>query len=197
MSSDTPELKKRQTFPIYYAAEGRFTADGSASTPPSGQQGAKATLTFTINTRPHGFVGLRLRNVYPMPAAALFPPGPSYFPSWADIKLLDSDQDINIDLAQQNVTAKKADQGATIGGGPGAPVWHPWACPYPFRGGNNLTVVVTRTVSYPLITGPNEQPVEGIFPVCKGVLVGYAYVSGQAEDGAPPASNWPFIDGGS
>lgn len=196
MSTATPTLRRQQTFPIFYPAEGRFTVDGTASTNPSGLQGAKAVLTFTINTRPHGFIGLRLRNVYPMPSAELVPPGPAYFPSWSDIKLLDHDQDVAINLAQQNVIVKRADQACVMGGGPGSPVWHPWACPYPFRGGNNVTVEVTRTVSYPLIVGADEQPVQGFFPVCKGVLVGYAYVSGKLEEGAPPASGWPD-EGGS
>jgi hypothetical protein len=189
------ELRRAQTFPIYYAGESRFTTDGQPGSQASGLVGSTANITITINTRPHGFTGLRIRNVYPIPSAALAEPYDSYFPSWADIKLLDSDQDVEVNLAEQNVVVKRADQGAMLGGGATSYVWHPFACPYPFRGGNNINIIVKRTVSYPLIVGPDETPVQGIFPVCKVVLVGYAYVTGQQEEGGPPSTDWPGVAG--
>ena len=83
-------------------------------------------------------------------------------------------------------------QGLVVGGpaATGPVVWHPFACPYPFRGGNNVVVRVRRTVSYPLVTNAQEQDVEGIFPVLKGLLVGYTYVTADIEEGQPPSSDF-------
>lgn len=184
-------LRKAQMFPIYYPAEAPFTADGSTGGTPSGLVGAEAVLTFTINTRPHGFLGVRLRNVFPVPAFPLTTVAAGYFPTWRDLHALDCDQDMTFQLAQQNVVVQRADQ-ALVVGGPGIPgsfVWHPFACPYPFRGGNNVVVRVRRTTSYPLVTA-QEADVEGIFPVLKGVLVGYSYVTADIEEGGPPSSDF-------
>lgn len=187
-----PTLRQNQTFPVYYPGEGVFTNDGTTSGTPSGLVGAKATVKITINTRPHGFTGVRIRNVFPVPAGPLNAIAATYFPSWADLHGLDIDQDVNFNLAQQNVVMERADQAGVVGGGIGGSyVWHPFACPYPFRGGNNVQLVLTRTTSYPLILDAQGQLVEGIFPVAKVVLVGYAYVSGQKETGSPPSSGWP------
>lgn len=184
-------LRKAQMFPIYYPAEAPFTIDGSSGGTPSGLVGATATLTFTINTRPHGFLGVRLRNVFPVPAFPLTTTAATYFPTWRDLHGLDCDQDMALELAQQNVVVRSADQ-ALIVGGPGIGgsfIWHPFACPYPFRGGNNIVVRCRRTTSYPLVT-VNDLSVEGIFPVLKGVLVGYSYVTADIEEGGPPASDF-------
>ena len=188
-------LRKAQTFPIYYPGEARFELDSSTGgKTPSGAVGATATIIITINTRPHGFLGIRLRNVYAIPERALEPIAATYFPSWRDIHALDGDQDVKMDLAQQNVTADRTDQNLLVGGpvaSGGGVVWHPFACPYPFRGGNNVTIEVRRTTAYPLILPLTDDPVEGIFPVCKAVLVGYSYVTGDVEEGGPPSSGFP------
>lgn len=185
-------LRKAQMFPIYYPAEAAFTVDGSSGGTPSGLVGASATLTFTINTRPHGFLGVRLRNVFPVPTFALATVAASYFPTWRDLHALDVDQDMSFELAQQNVVVRSADQALVVGGPgiPGSYVWHPFACPYPFRGGNNVVVRVRRTTSYPLVTNAQEQDVEGVFPVLKGLLVGYTYVTADIEEGQPPSSDF-------
>lgn len=190
-----PTLRGAQRFPVYYPHEAAFTVGDTAGGDPSGQVGATARLTFTINTRPHAFIGLRLRNVYPIPERPLEATAQSYFPTWRDVHALDVDQDVRFELAQQNVLMERTDQALFVGGPGmgGSFVWHPFPCPYPFRGGNNISVTVRRTTSYPLIVGPDSQspPEEGIFPVCKGVLVGWSYVTGQIEEGGPPSSGWP------
>lgn len=186
-------LRKAQTFPVYYPAEAEFTAGDQPGGNPSGLVGATARLTFTINTRPHGFLGIRLRNVFEVPEFPLATVPATYFPRWADLHALDVDQDVRVELAQQNILMDRTDQALFVGGPGigGSFVWHPFPCPYPFRGGNNVRVTVTRTTSYPLVTNAQEQDVEGIFPVCKAVLVGYSYVTGSIEEGAPPSSGFP------
>lgn len=190
-------LRKAQMFPIYYPAEAAFTTDGTPGGTPSGLVGARAVVTITINTRPHGFIGIRLRNVFAIPAFALRTVDASYFPSWRDIHALDVDQDVSVELAQQNVVVRRADQAELVGGPgiPGSYVWHPFACPYPFRGGNNVVVSVNRTTSYPLVTNAQQQDVEGIFPVLKVLLVGYSYVTADIEEGGPPSSRFPEMEG--
>lgn len=185
-------LRKAQSFPIYYPAQAPFLLDTTTNGAPSGLVGATATLTFQINTRPHGFIGVRLRNVFPVPTFPLTATAQTYFPTWRDLHALDVDQDMSFELAQQNVVVRSADQ-ALIVGGPGlggSYIWHPFACAYPFRGGNNVVVRVQRTTSYPLVVNGENPPQEGIFPVLKGVLVGYAYVTADIEEGAPPSSDF-------
>jgi hypothetical protein len=185
-------LRKAQTFPIYYPAEAPFTLDGAAGGTPSSLVGATATLTFQINTRPHGFLGVRIRNVFPIPTLPLTATNQLYFPTWRDLHALDCDQDMSLDLAQQNIIVRTADQGL-ICGGPGLGgsfVWHPFACPYPFRGGNVITIRLRRTTSYPLVQSGTLPPVEGFFPTAKAVLVGYTYVTADIEEGQPPSSDF-------
>jgi hypothetical protein len=185
-------LRKAQTFPIYYPAEAPFTVDGASGGTPSGLVGARANLTFQINTRPHGFLGVRIRNVFAIPPFPLSTTNLTYFPSWRDIHGLDVDQDMSLELAQQNVVVRTADQGCVIGGPGigGSYVWHPFACVYPFRGGNNVVIQLRRTVSYPLVVNATEAEVEGIFPIAKAVLVGYTYVTADIEEGGPPSSDF-------
>lgn len=193
MDDDNAILRKAQKFPVYYPGEAVFTEGGVPSGQPSGAVGAQALITITINTRPHGFLGIRLRNVFPVPEFPLEPIAQSYFPTWRDLHGLDVDQDVRVELAQQNILMDRTDQALFVGGPGigGSFVWHPFPCVYPFRGGNNVRIFVTRTTAYPLVVDGSEPPVEGIFPVCKAVLVGYSYVTGDIEEGGPPSSGFP------
>lgn len=160
-----------QRFPIIYPASAEFRLDQDAS----GARGASATLTFTINTRPHMLTGLRLQNIYDVPERIqLSQPLLTY------LDRLDGEQDIQTDLAQQNIVVRPTLQRLVTGRG--GVHWHPFECPYPFRGGNNITVVASRLTSYP-------DDIESI--TLKGALVGWAYIEGDQPPPGPPSTGFP------
>lgn len=191
-------LRKYQRFPVYYSGTAQFVvSDGAVDARrASGQIGAKATVSIAINTRPHEFIGMRIRNVYAVPQFPLTETAQSYFPTFRDIRTIDVDQDVETDLSQQNLIMKTADQALVTGGPTSGPVvWHPFACPYPFRGGNNVNVTITRTTAYPLVVNDNNEEIEGIFPVAKVVLFGWALVKGRYAQGSPPSTGFPTTEG--
>lgn len=171
-----------QTFPVYYPGTGRFE---DANSDASGALGSTAVVTITLNTRPHMIVGARVRNVYQPPDADEVVDFGPLFQTWRDLKLLDMEQRMTLDLAQQNIIIKAASQGLIVG--ERGTLWHPFACPYPFRGGNNISLTFLRTVGYPL----NAQGEEVIFPTVEVVLFGYAFVKGNIPPGSPPSSEYP------
>lgn len=179
------KLFNTQRFPIYYPGRAQFV---NANGDPSGAAGSTATATVTLNTRPHALVGLRIRNVYQPPAAADAVAFGPLFSTWRDLKLLDVEQDITLDLAQQSVIIRAASQSLITG--PGGSVWHPFACPYPFRGGNNIVVTLRRNVAYPL--GAQQQEV--ITPTVELLLFGYSFVKGNMPPGSPPSSEYEEDD---
>ena len=149
-----------QGFPLYYSTSAPLLLDGE----PSGAAGARAELVRELNNFPHIFYGVRLRNVYPLPKVDLAD-------EFRAVKLLDADQVVEVNLAQQNITAQATPQDQLVGGipsdaGGGAVHWHPFPHPYLMAGGNEIRIVVTRLTSYPNLDDDNP-----VLPVVRATLV--------------------------
>lgn len=181
-----------QRFPIYYEGVGEFKdADGD----PSGAVGAVADVPISINNRPHELVGVRVVNVYEQ--LPLFETieiivqtdplvierkvqgvaglGLPLEDLCCHLQRLDGDQSLRVELAQQNVVVRDLHQ-RTMTGRDGVH-WHPFACSYPFRGGNNVVCRLVRLTSYPEI----------ITPTVHVTLVGWIWVSDEGVEPQPPA----------
>lgn len=143
-----------QKIPVYFPGSARFQdADGI----PSGALGAIATVTISINLRPQWFTGIRIRNVYPVPDG---------FQNFNVIYLdrLDGEQTFSTELTQSNIVIRDALQPLVIGRD--GFHWHPFATPYPWGGGDNITLIFRRLTSYPAETLPTVHVVlEGIMLV--------------------------------
>jgi hypothetical protein len=172
-------VRHPQRFPIMYPGSALFV---DADSEPSGAAGAIAHVPITLNTRPHEITGFRVRNLYEVPPSLQDEDGMAY------LRYLDDAQDIRTDLAQQNVIVRPADQRLIVGAG--GVHWHPFECPYPFRGGNNIVFDVTRTLSYP---STQEEPLTNI--VCKVLVVGWAYMDDETAPGSPPSTDFPETGG--
>lgn len=148
-----------EAFPLYYPLSAPFMVDGT----PTGAVGARAELVKTINNFPHIFYGVRIRNVYPLPSVELAD-------AFRAVRLLDNDQTIRIDLAQENITAQATLQDLVVGGssGDGGQVvhWHPFPKPYLLAGGNEIRVELQRLTGYPNLDDDNP-----VLPVARAALV--------------------------
>jgi hypothetical protein len=181
-------IRKPQRFPVYYPGEAQFLRDGQ----PSGARGAEAVATIELNTAPHEFVGLRVTNDYPSPLVANLDDAEDIARLDALTRILlaaDQRQDITIELAQQNLVVRRVFQAALTGGDSRTgTVFLPFPCPFPFRGGNSITIRAVRTQDYPVVATDAEVAV--IFPTLKCGLVGWVYREGQFEPGNPPVSGF-------
>lgn len=148
-----------QGFPLYYSLSAAFLdSEGD----PSGAVGARAELVRELNNFPHIFYGVRIRNVYALPDVDLAA-------AFAAARLVDNDQVVEIQLAQQNITAQALLQDELVGGHAGVSGgvhWHPFPHPYLMAGGNNVRLVVTRLNGYPDLDEDNP-----VLPVCRAALV--------------------------
>jgi hypothetical protein len=161
---------RMQKFPIYYPGNAQFQdQDGQ----PSGLIGAQAIVEIGLNNRPHEIIGIRVQNVYALPAER--PQDPDLC---CLLDRLDGEQLVSLDLAQQNVIVESMLQ-TTLTGKNGIH-WHPFACSYPFRGGNNLRLTFRRLTSYP----------PEFFPVVHVTAVGWVWVSDELPAGAPPSTGF-------
>lgn len=152
-----------EAFPLEYSSESAFL-DGSGV--PSGALGARATLSFELNNWPHVAYGVRIVNIYPLPAD----PSADDLDRYRTAKQwLDDDQAVTINLSRQNITTQAVHQ-ATLQGRSGQH-WHPFPKPYLFRGGNNCLIEVTRLVGYPTIGDV------AVLPVCRATLITAVSVS--------------------
>lgn len=152
-----------QKIPVYFPGSARFqNADGV----PSGALGAKATVTISINLRPQWFTGIRAWNVYPVGET---------FQNFNILYLqhLDNQQTMSTELTQSNIVVRDALQPLLLGGGAPAIHWHPFATPYPWGGGDNITLIFTRLTSYPT----------DVLPTVHVLLEGIMLVRDQVEDG--------------
>lgn len=165
-----------QRFPIIYPGSAEFRVEDG----PGAVRGATATITITINTRPHMLTGIRLCNVYEVPEEL------RDVSSLAWLNRLDQEQDLSTQLAQQNVVVRPTMQSLVTGGGGGIGAatvhWHPFECPYPFRGGNNITLSLSRLTSYP-------DEIKSV--TVKAALVGWAYIDGPLPPPGPPSTGFP------
>ncbi len=177
-----------QWFPLYYPMGPRaFTnANGDAS----GALGAQATLTKDISNFPIMFWGLRITNVYTKPSGMDFANELAY----KNCKnYVDSEQTVRIEISQQNITAEATLQTQMMG--LEGQIWSPFPVPFGMAGGNNISVVVTRSSEYPTLTFPDpaepgEFLTERILPVCYATIV--ASVAREGDQTMPPLRRSPY-----
>ncbi len=148
-----------QLFPKYYTmGPVPFARDGV----PSGAVGATAVLSHPLSNFPQILYGVRISNIYPLPAAADATHMQQYraYKEW-----LDGEQTVGINLSQQNVTAQPMLQSQLVGKGDS--VWHPFPAPYPMAGGNSVNLEIRRLTGYP----PFIESGEVIEPVVFATLL--------------------------
>ncbi len=171
---------KYQKFGLIYSGEAVFT---NANNQPGVPAGSVARITIPITTRPYALTGVRIRNLVPIPAVVDFEGQQVAAPALVDyFDRLNDDQDVTIDLSQQNVVVRPTNQ-ALMQGAKGIH-WHPFACPYPMRGGNNVVVDVKRRTAYPEEVGQ---------VTCQVALVGWQYVNSAALGGTPPSTGFDDV----
>ena len=142
-----------QRVPVLFPGSARFqNADGQ----PSGAVGAQATVEISINLQPQFLMGIRVQNVYPIPG--------NLVGSLSYLERLDEEQTLTTELTQSNIIVRAALQ-TTVTGRRGYH-WHALSVPYLWRGGNNLTMVITRLTGYP----------DGILPTVHVTLEGIMLV---------------------
>jgi hypothetical protein len=141
-----------QTFPIYYPIGPKPFLDGEGNQ--SGARGATARLEKDLSNFPHMFIGIRINNVYQLPAE-LTAEAVQLFRALKE--WVDGEQTVSITLSQQNITADKLFQ-VQLTGREGEN-WHPFPSPYPMAGGNNIALEIERVTSYPLLGGLPILPV--------------------------------------
>jgi len=178
MSDDPQDLSNFQRFPVIYSAQAQFKVGSSESA----AAGAVAKLQFAINNNPHEITGLRVKNVYEVPPEFLElarPDGMDY------LDRLDQEQTLTMRMAQQNIVVDATLQSLVCGTGPH---WHPFELPYPFRGGNNVTVDVNRLTGYTL---PGSDPLVTVDAVTvQAALVGWMYVGPGGVLSGPPSTGF-------
>lgn len=153
-----------QRIPVLFPGSGRFQdSDGN----PSGAKGAVATVTISINLRPQWLTEIRVSNIYDVPTREAGVP--LYDLPYLD--RLDEEQTMTTELTQSNIIVRAAVQ-THVTGRRGFH-WHPLPCPYPWGGGNNITLQFTRLTAYP----PN------IFPTCHVSLMGIMLVKDTGAEG--------------
>ena len=159
-----------QWFPIYYPMGPKSFADADGV--PSGAGGSTAELTKDIPNWPILFLGLRITNVYVLPAQ----------PTELDLRVyeackrsVDDEQTVRIALSQQNITAEPTLQ-VQLTGKSGV-YWAPFPVPFPMAGGNNIAVSVVRVTPYPEIDGSL------ILPTCFATIL--AAVARNTEQTMP------------
>lgn len=142
-----------QVFPIYYPMGAQPFTNGNGQA--SGAVGSIARLNRSLSNFPHMFLGLRISNDYDV-----LPQNPDadtvqlvrFMREWVD-----SQQTVTINLAQQNITAEQLFQ-PHLTGHEGIN-WAPFPAPFPMAGGNDITVEVRRTASYPNVLNVAVEPV--------------------------------------
>lgn len=127
----TPAL---QEFPLYYPRKGEFLVNGQ----PSGAIGATAELQIPLTNAPHIITGIRICNFYTADDFELYP--------LLRQGLVDEDQEVEVSLAQQNITAGYVHQRALTGG---PLLWQPFSVPFGAAGSNNWLIRIRRLVAYP------------------------------------------------
>lgn len=137
-------------YPVYYPFTPTQFQNGEGVV--TGAAGSTATFTRPLNNFPHMIYGIRIMAVWQLPAALT-----------ADIaraaefvkKYTDSEFTVRMEVAQQSVFLEPMLL-PLITGQEGIH-WHTFANPYPVAGGNNLSIVMRRVTSYPIIVG--EDPI--------------------------------------
>lgn len=162
--ADEAPLKKWevQWFPQYFPlGPVAFTEGGSVA---SGAAGAIARLNKDIPNWPILFLGVRITNTYALPVN----------PTDLDLRTyalckewIDGAQTVEVKLSQQNIMSDPMQQDHLVGRQ--GFYWAPFGVPYPMAGGNNISLLLTRTLAYPnLVQG---QSPEAITPACHATLI--------------------------
>ncbi len=178
--SEPVDLSNFQRFPVVYPAKAQFKMGSDESA----QAGATAKLQFSLNNNPHEITGLRIRNVYEIPDGYMVSPqlaGSNF------LERKDGEQTLVVRMAQQNIVVDEANQVCVVGND--GIHWHPFELPYPFRGGNNVTVDVTRTTNYRFVDG-NEDEIFINAVTVTAALVGWMYVGPGGVMSGPPSSDF-------
>lgn len=151
-----------QQIAVFFPGAARFQdSDGNAS----GARGAVATVTISINLRPQWLTGIRVVNIYDIPDDLQTIDQLTY------LARLDHEQSMTTELTQSNIIVRAAAQ-KTITGYDGIH-WHPLPQPYPWGGGNNITLTFTRLTAYP----------PEILPTCHVTLEGIMLVKDTGAEG--------------
>ena len=183
-------MAKMQKFPIYYPGEQLFQGDNVTNGSP--QRGAEAIVQTAITTRPFAWVGVRWRLLYEIPTDGLVfgPQGETqrFYPPdlCCYLQRLDQDMDITVELASQNIVIRPTN--SQLVQGQDGVHYHPFAAPFPFRGGNNVNLTFKRRTSY---------PTDIVNVTVQTALVGWQYVLGEDPGGQPPSSGFDAEPGGS
>lgn len=140
-----------EQFPVYYQLGPSPFLD--AANAPSGAAGSRLRLSRSISNFPHLLIGVRVQNVYALPAA----------PTADDVQLyrtmkewVDGEQTIRMELAQQSIIIDPTLQ-PTVTGQDGVH-WHPFAVPFPMAGSNNINFDLVRVTGYPQLDGEDVIP---------------------------------------
>lgn len=174
-------LYQPEQFPLYYQGSGQFKVGAN----PSGVAGAIAQVAIEINNYPHIAYGFRVVNTYSLPSA--FVVANPFFRMGLLLGGTDDDQTIEINFAQQNITARAINQRAFQG--LAGINWHPFAVPYFLRGGNNMKLTFTRVTTYPTVNDGEEPPVDvEIFPTVDVTLVTGVLVSDYFPAAGAPST---------
>jgi hypothetical protein len=140
-----------QQFPVFFPGAAPFLDANGA---PSGARGATARVTCEINLRPQWLTAIRVMNVYDVPSG--FQTADSVF-----LDKIDGWQTMTTELTVSNIVIREALQ--TLVMGRDGVLWHPLPTPYPWRGGNSITLEFKRLIGYPQAILPTVHVVlEGI-----------------------------------
>lgn len=153
-------LLEPQQFPVFFPGSAPFL---DANGQPSGARGAVATVTLEVNLRPQWITGIRANNVYEVPA------GDVGVGTMELLDKMDGFQSMTTEQSIQNIIVRDAVQILVMGRS--QLHWHPLPCPYPWRGGNNITFIFRRLASYPGF----------VFPTAHVLLEGIQLLDDRAE----------------
>ena len=140
-----------QNFPVFFPGSAPFlNADGV----PSGARGATARVTCEMNLRPQWLTAIRVMNVYEVPSG--FQGADSVY-----LDKIDNWQTMTTELTVSNIVIREGLQPLVMGRS--GFQWHPLPAPYPWRGGNSITLEFRRLVGYPSAILPTVHVIlEGI-----------------------------------
>lgn len=143
-----------QQVPVYFPGFGRFQdAEGVQS----GAVGAIATVTININLRPQWLTTIRIKNVYAIPAPL------QTIDQLTFLARLDGEQTVTTELTQSNIVVREVEQDTFTGRG--GIHWHPLETPYPWSGGDNITLRFRRITAYPTDVFP------GVHVTLGGIMI--------------------------
>jgi len=164
-----------EKFPFYYPANAQFLLNGA----PSGAQGAEARVVISVNNWPQVAVGIRVCMSYEIDDA-VFAQLPTVY---ENLSRLDDQCSLEVILAQQNITARPMH--LRLMQGRDGLIYHPLVSQYLWRGGNQITLILRRLVSYPVVFETN------IIPTAHAALAVVVGVSDMLSGASPGSTGRP------